>query len=86
LYVVLGWFGLLAFFWCLLRVAARADRRDASARAQQAPSRDHPQPRDIRRVARTPRLLDRHALVDRRSAHDQPDESSSTTAVAGDEN
>jgi hypothetical protein len=28
-YGVLGWVALAVFFWCLLLVAARADRRDA---------------------------------------------------------
>jgi hypothetical protein len=60
MYVALGWLPLALFFWCLLLVAARADRRDA--------------PHNTRRFARTRRLLERRTLAGGGSARDEPDE------------
>ena len=37
LYVGIGWFGVALVFWCLLVVAARADRRDAAETARAEP-------------------------------------------------
>jgi hypothetical protein len=74
LYVVLGWLALLVFFWCLLLVAARADRRDARARGREVPDGGQPKPADLRRFARTRRLLNRHAVDGVSRARDEPDE------------
>jgi hypothetical protein len=60
LYVVLGWLALAVFFWCLLLVAARADRRDALP--------------NTRRFARTRRLFERHSPAGGGSAREEPDE------------
>jgi hypothetical protein len=60
MYVVVGWLALAPFFWCLLLVAARADRRDVS--------------HTTRRFARPRRLLERHAPAGGGSARDEPGE------------
>src|SRR3954471_21033207 len=60
LYVLVGWFALAMFFWCLLLVAAHADRRDA--------------PHTPRRSPRTRRLLERHSPAGGGSAREEADE------------
>jgi hypothetical protein len=51
---------LAVFFWCLLLVAARADRWEAS--------------HNTRRFARTRRLLERHSPAGGGSTREEPDE------------
>jgi hypothetical protein len=64
----------MIFFWCLLLIATRADRRDASARAQEVPDGRQPEPANTRRFARSRRLLKRHSLAGASRARDEADE------------
>jgi hypothetical protein len=74
-YGALVWMALVVFFWCLLLVAARADRRDAGVSLREPQGAvGRADPRTTGHFARARHESQRHVLAGLARARHEPDE------------